>query len=147
MKLLVIRLAVWFGFALASAVAIAGPESATIPDADARQIRAVIVAQLQAFADDDADGAFATATPQVREAMGDATRFLALVRGHYPMVYRQAAFSFLASGQADGQVLQIVSLRDPDGGTWLALFALEQQPDKTWRISGCIVTQNDWKAT
>jgi hypothetical protein len=83
----------------------------------------------------------------VRKSVGNAGRFLALVRGNYPMVYHAAGLGFLPPALQKGQVLQVVTLRDRDDRTWLALFSLERQPDNTWRIGSCIVAENDWRTT
>lgn len=118
-----------------------------LPDTEAQKVREVIVAQLSALALDDADRAFETATPEVRAAIGSSNRFLAMVRGAYPMVYRPASVSFHKPEQEDGGVLQLVEIKDDDDKAWLALFALERQPDQSWRISGCVVAENHWKTT
>lgn len=116
-----------------------------VADHDVRQqVQAVILEQLHAFEQDDADAAFATATPEVREQIGSALRFLALVRGNYPMVYRPAGIAFLAPETDEGQVRQLVSIRDSDQKTWIVLFSLERQPDRSWRIGSCIVAENGW---
>lgn len=135
------------GIALAAASFQLKARAEPLAAVEVEQVRAVVMAQLQAFAEDDADAAFAVATPSVRKAVGDPARFLELVRGNYPMVYRPAGFGFLPPEREDGQVLQLVTLRDSDGSTWLALFSLEQQPDMAWRIGGCIVAQNTWRST
>lgn len=122
--------------------ATAGPLS----EAEAQKVQGVIVAQLSALAEDDADGAFQTATPSLREAIGSSGRFLALVRGAYPMVYRPASVTFHKPEEDDGSVLQLVEITDTDAKTWLALFALERQPDASWRISGCVVAENRWQS-
>lgn len=122
--------------------AIAGP----VPEDDASKVREVIVAQLSALALDDADRAFETATPAVRAAIGSSNRFLAMVRGAYPMVYRPAMVQFHKPEQEDGTVLQLVEIKDGQDKAWLALFALERQPDETWRISGCVVAENHWQS-
>jgi len=119
----------------------------TVPDPEAQKVREVIVAQLSALALDDADKAFETATPEVRAAIGSSNRFLAMVRGAYPMVYRPASVSFHKPEQEDGGVLQLVEIKDDDDKSWLALFALERQPDQSWRISGCVVAENHWQTT
>ncbi|MES2940691.1 MAG: DUF4864 domain-containing protein [Pseudomonadota bacterium] len=116
----------------------------TLAENDAQQIQALIAAQLSAFAEDDADRAFETATPEVRKAIGSSARFLAMVRGAYPMVYRPAQVSFLKPEEEEGQVLQLVEIRDDDDKSWLALFAMERQPDQSWRIGGCLVAENRW---
>ena len=69
-------------------------QAGALADGEAQKIQGVIVAQIEAFAEDDADGAFQTATPSVREAIGNPGRFLAMVRGAYPMVYRPASVTF-----------------------------------------------------
>lgn len=136
-----------FLVALAFAAASASMHARATPlnESEADAVRQVVVAQLKAFADDDADSAFATATPGVREAIGNPLRFLAMVRGAYPMVYRPATFAFLKPEEDDGIVLQMVTITDDDDKSWIALFALERQPDSSWRISGCAVTENPWR--
>jgi hypothetical protein len=144
MNALFVRLSVVLALAFAGTDAmLAGP----LPASDVEQVQRVIAAQLAAFAVDDADRAFDTATPQVRKAIGSSGRFLALVRGAYPMVYRPAAVTFHKPREDRGAVLQLVEIRDADAKSWLALFALERQPDASWRIGGCVVTENRWLQT
>lgn len=139
MSPMILRFFTLVGVALAAASIQLKARAAPLPELEAQQVNAVIAQQLKAFADDDAEGAFAVATPKLREAVGDAAKFLALVRGSYPMVYRPASFGFLVPEKDGSQVLQVVSIRDDEGKSWFALFSLEQQPDKSWRIGGCIV--------
>ncbi|MEP6790210.1 MAG: DUF4864 domain-containing protein [Ramlibacter sp.] len=139
------RFAFLAALAFCAATAQGGAFAGPLADADAQRVREVIVAQLAAFADDDADKAFDTATPGVREAIGSSNRFLAMVRGTYPMVYRPTSVSFLKPEEADGTVLQLVEIKDGDEKSWLALFALERQPDNSWRIGGCAVAENHWQ--
>jgi hypothetical protein len=117
-----------------------------LAEPEASRVREVIVAQLSALAVDDADKAFETATPEVRAAIGSSNRFLAMVRGVYPMVYRPASVSFHKPQEENGSVLQLVEIKDTDDKSWLALFALERQPDSSWRISGCVVAENHWQS-
>ena len=66
--------------------------------ADARQVRAIVEAQLDAFARDDAVRAFSYAAPSIRSMFGDAERFMEMVRRSYPLVYRPASVAFLICG-------------------------------------------------
>ena len=132
--------------ALAFAAATTPVRATPLIGSEADAVRQVVVTQLQAFAEDDADSAFATATPGVREAIGNPLRFLAMVRGAYPMVYRPAAVSFLKPDEDSGTVLQMVQITDGDDKSWIAMFALERQPDASWRISGCAVAANPWRS-
>ncbi|MBA2964067.1 MULTISPECIES: DUF4864 domain-containing protein [Ramlibacter] len=117
-----------------------------LTEVEAAKVREVIVAQIAALQEDDADGAFQTATPSVQQAIGSSGRFLAMVRGAYPMVYRPASVSFHKPEEEDGSVLQMVEIKDDEDKSWLALFALELQPDRSWRISGCLVAENPWQS-
>ena len=147
MSRLIMRFFALAGIALTAASLQLQARAESLSAEDSHEVQAVILAQLKAFAEDDAEAAFETATPEVRKSIGEATRFLALVRGNYPMVYRPAAFGFLAPEVQQDQVLQVVSIRDADDKTWLALFLLERQPDRSWRISSCMVAENDWRST
>jgi len=136
MGLLLPRLLALWLFTTASLAAAAAPA-----DEENQRIRAVILAQLEAFADDDADAAFDTATPGVREAMGHPGRFLAMVRGIYPMVVRPASVAFLEVELQAREAWQLARIVDGSGKPWLALFILERQPDGKWRIGGCSVSE------
>lgn len=136
-------LAVTFAATSAALNANAGSLSKT----DAQQVQLVVAAQLEAFAKDDADRAFETSTPAVREAIGSSVRFLALVRGIYPMIYRPASVTFHNPEQDEGNAVQLVEIIDKESKSWLALFALERQPDASWRIGGCVVVENHWHRT
>ena len=115
--------------------------AAEVPDADAKGTRAVIQAQLKAFAADDAKSAFSFATPQLREVFGSPENFIAMVRRSYPVVYRPASVAFLKPELDGDAVTQAVHLTDADGRLWLALYRLERQPDLRWRISACQVVE------
>src|SRR5215470_14612180 len=105
--------------------------------ADARQVRAVVEAQLDAFARDDAERAFSYAAPGIRTMFGDAERFMAMVRRSYPVVYRPASVAFLVADADGDEVVQPVHFTDAEGGLWLAVYHLQRQPDRSWRIAGC----------
>ena len=115
--------------------------------ADTEAVRAVVEAQLAAFADDDGQRAFSYAAPSIRAMFGSPERFMAMVRGSYPVVYRPTAVVFLHPAWVQGQLVQGVHLTDADGALWLAVYSLERQPDKSWRISGCTVQPSAGKMT
>lgn len=140
-----LRIAFLLALAVTGATSSLGVGAMPLSETEADAVRQVVSTQLRAFAEDDADSAFETATPGVREAIGNSGRFLAMVRGAYPMVYRPAAVAFLKIEGDAGLVLQMVRITDGDDKSWIALFAMERQPDASWRISGCIVTENPWR--
>jgi hypothetical protein len=128
---------------LAPAPAAAEPVSA----ADTKAVRAVVEGQLAAFADDDGQRAFSYASPSIRAMFGNPERFMAMVRGSYPVVYRPSAVVFLHPAWVQGQLVQGVHLTDAEGALWLAVYSLERQGDNSWRINGCTVQPSAGKMT
>lgn len=104
---------------------------------DARAVREVIEAQLDAFRRDDAEGAFSYAAPGIRATFGTAESFMAMVRTQYAVVYRPRSVSFDPPVTAGGELIQPVRMTDADGRAWLALYPMEKLSDGRWRINGC----------
>lgn len=128
---------------LALAAAALPATAAALSASDTRGVRAAVQGQLDAFAADDAAGAFSFAAPNVRQRMGTAQQFMAMVRSGYPVVYRPASVAFLIPDQLpDGTVVQRVQMTDARGDAWLATYTLQRQPDQAWRITGCEVQPN-----
>ena len=113
--------------------------AAKISVADARAVQRVVQAQLDAFAADNAELAFSFAAPSIKELFGNADNFLQMVRTGYPVVYRPASVSFLQPELDAKEVVQRVHLTDGQGHAWLAVYRLQRQKDKAWRIAGCVV--------
>jgi hypothetical protein len=109
----------------------------TVAPEVAREVRAVIEAQLDAFRRDDASHAFSLATPNIRETFGDAETFMAMVKSSYAVVYRPKSVVFEAPVVIDDELVQPVHLTDAEGRAWLALYPMERQPDGSWRTNGC----------
>ena len=147
MRLPVIR---WLlaAFSVATVLlAVAGTASAAeLSGKDVSSIRAVVQAQLDALAVDDADRAFSFAAPGIRKMMGNAKNFLDMVRTGYPVVHRPASVNFLKAELQGAEVIQAVQMTDAKGMAWLAVYNLQRQPDKSWRISGCVVLPNEGRA-
>jgi len=117
-----------------------GAQAQALTANDEQQIIATVQAQLDAFAQDDAEKAFSFAAPNIRMLMGNADYFLALVRGQYRVVYRPASVAFIKpQGQRDSAVLR-VQMTDSDGDAWIATYGLQRQSDATWRITGCTLS-------
>jgi hypothetical protein len=76
------------GIALVAASMQLKARAETLGAQQPQQLQAVSLAQLEAFAADDAEAAFQPATPEVRQQIGEAARFPALVRGNYSMPER-----------------------------------------------------------
>ena len=109
---------------------------------DEKAVQAVVQSQLAAFAADDASKAFSFAAPELRKAIGSPAAFMAMVKNSYPVVYRPASVAFLKPDGSGDEVVQRVQMLDANGTSYLAVYSLQRQKDKTWRISGCAVVEN-----
>jgi hypothetical protein len=109
----------------------------SVSAADARAVRQVIEAQLDAFKRDDAARAFSYATPSIRESFGTPEKFMAMVREQYAVVYRPRSVSFEEPLMAGEDLVQPVRMTDGYGHTWMAIYPMAKQPDGNWRINGC----------
>ena len=109
---------------------------------DEKAVQAVVQSQLAAFARDDADKAFSYAAPELRKTIGNASAFMAMVKNSYPVVYRPASVAFLKPDSSGDEVVQRVQMLDANGTSYLAVYSLQRQKDKTWRISGCTIVEN-----
>ncbi len=49
------------------------------------------------------------------------------------------SFEFGEARTSDGQILQDVHIIDANGEAWEALYTLEQQPDGSLKIMGCVL--------
>jgi hypothetical protein len=103
---------------------------------DVGAMQRVIDAQLDAFARDDEQGAFAFASPGIQERFGTAATFAQMVREQYAVVYRPASRAFLRPVIEEGTVIFPVQLSDRAGRVWVALYTM-QQVAGSWRVAGC----------
>ena len=118
-----------------------------VGSADAKAIRAVIEAQLDAFAKDDADKAFSYAAPPIQSMFGNPETFLRMVKTGYPAVYRPASVIFLKPEVIDGETLQLVQLSDQEGAVWTAAYRMQRQKNQLWRINGCALEKSAGRVT
>jgi hypothetical protein len=111
------------------------------PD-DVNAIRGLILAQLDAFAADDAELAFSFASQLIRAHFGTAAVFLDMVREYYADVYRsrRVRFGSLRERSSDRSALQVVFLLD-DGGNVVNVATYDLCREQAgWRIRGCVLT-------
>ena len=109
---------------------------------DEKAVQTVVQNQLAAFAKDDADKAFSYAAPELRKTIGSSAAFIAMIKNSYPVVYRPASVAFLKAEVSGDGVVQRVQMLNASGTSYLAVYSLQRQKDKTWRISGCAVVEN-----
>lgn len=115
--------------------------------AEAKSVRAVVEAQLKALASARPSEAFAYASPAIQHQFQNADDFAAMVRRSYPMLIKPASVGFFQPDAQDGAVFQAVHFRDQAGHLWRAVYELQRQPDRSWRINGCAVAPDDDAST
>jgi hypothetical protein len=137
---------------VASLVALLSAGAATakplrLSTGDWRAIQAVIAKQMDAFRLDDGDVAFALTSPGVRQVFETADDFMEMVRTEYRAVYRPRAYRFLKPSILGGEPVQPVEVTALDGAISIAVFSMERQPNRSWRISGCHLLDSKQFAT
>ena len=101
--------------------------------------QSVILSQVEALGRDDAATAYSFAAPAIRDMFPQADIFMDMVRRSYAPVYRHKSFEFGEARVSDGQIAQRVHIIDAEGVPWEALYTLEQQPDGSVKIIGCVL--------
>ncbi|MCK1652023.1 DUF4864 domain-containing protein [Bradyrhizobium sp. 149] len=104
---------------------------------DVATARGVIRAQEQAFVHDDAAAAYSYAAPAIREIFPAPDIFMSMVQNGYAPVYRHKSFEFGDSKSVGSWISQRVHIVDANGEAWEALYTLEEQPDGSYKITGC----------
>jgi Domain of unknown function (DUF4864) len=117
-------------------IALASPAVAADDVATAQTI---IRSQVEALGRDDAATAYSYAASGIHDMFPQPDVFLGMVQHSYAPVYRHKSFEFGEARAADGKVAQQVHIVDADGVPWEALYTLEQEPDGSFKISGCVL--------
>ena len=127
--------------AMALCVAVASAEDLT-----AASSRAIVERQLDAFQRDDGEAAYALAAPTIKEMVGDADHFMAMVRDHYAPVYRHRSADFGAFKESGDEASLEATLVDNDNVVWTALYSFRRGPNGHWLISGCVLAKAEASA-
>jgi hypothetical protein len=147
------------GPAPAPAMAQTSDTDPTANAARADAFRAMIDAQMAAFARDDGVAAFAFAAPSIQRLFATPDRFMEMVRASFQPVYRPRTVTYDApirvparggdgggdetSRESNSAFAQPVRVTGPDGKPVLAMYHMEQQPDGSWRIAGVVLRALD----
>jgi Domain of unknown function (DUF4864) len=106
---------------------------------DVATAQGIIRSQVEAIVHDDAKTAYSYATPAIQNMFPQAEIFLGMVQRTYTPIYRHKSFEFGEGRAADGKIAQAVHIVDADGVPWEGLYTLEQEPDGSLKISGCVL--------
>ncbi len=98
-------------------------------------IETTIQKQMDAFLADDFEQAFEYASPSIQGIFGSSQRFGEMVRGGYPMVWRNRNVQFGDLRLISGVLWQRVFVTDAQGVEHALDYRMQQIGDE-WRISG-----------
>lgn len=124
-----VALALFFCVSLATA-----PQAE--PEDPAAAAQEIIGQQIHAFLNDDAEAAYALASPAIRQKFPQDSAFFDMVKRQYAPVYRPGNFAFGRVKVEGDVVVQEVLISGPDGKDWTALYQLLRQADGSLRING-----------
>ena len=103
-------------------------------------IRSVIELQLDAFARGDAPTAYAQASPTIQTLFPTEDIFMMMVRSGYAALIAPRRVEFLELFYDQASPVYRVGIESPDGTRWMAFYRMAAQPDRSWRIAGCVLT-------
>jgi hypothetical protein len=108
----------------------------------AADLQNIIEQQLQAFSRDDAPAAYGFAAPLIQQIFPTTGEFMAMVKKGYQPVYRNKDHSYGETFiNQQGSPAQRVLITGTDGKRYEALYTFQQQPDGSWKISGCSLAE------
>ncbi|MDX1342967.1 MAG: DUF4864 domain-containing protein [Reinekea sp.] len=106
------------------------------------QIQGVITAQLTAFLNNDASGAWLHAHPSIKALFGNPESFMAMVDQGYSPMKHFVQLDFLKLVQVDDMWLQTVRLLDDKGDRYDLLYALIETQPGLFQIAGVSLEAN-----
>lgn len=128
--------------AVALAFGLAAPAAAEVSDADRATIQSLITGQIDAFRRDDGAAAYDFASQAIQTIFPTADIFMEMVKTGYLPVYRPQSFTFGPLRETPAGPVQRVFITGPDGQSYVADYALQRQPDGTWKINGCTLIKD-----
>lgn len=120
--------------ALLALVVAARPLVAEAVDKDA-EIRDTILLQIEAFANNDQEQAWAFASEGIKRRFGSSDVFVDMVRQAYPAVHNATSIEFTERVPHGAFEIQVVRLQGPDGKRWDAYYRMVMSQG-VWKIAG-----------
>ena len=116
---------------------LAGWAQKPLPAAEARAVRHVVEAQLDAFRKGDAARAYSYAAPGIKQMYDTPEEFMEMVRSFYKVVFRPSSIAFETPVRVGEDVVQPVHLTDTEGRPWIAYYPMVRDAKGRWLINGC----------
>lgn len=100
-------------------------------------VQQVISGQLEAFKADNGPLAYSYAAPIVTKVFPTVDIFMKMVKNGYQAVYTNSKYKFgEIITDTLGRPAQHVTITAGDGKRYEAIYAMEMQPDGSWKIAG-----------
>ena len=107
-------------------------------DAEIKAAQSAIDGQLKAFIANDGAAAYSFAAPNVKQIFPTVDTFMNMVTNGYAPVRKPQSYSFGKVEQTGpGSIVQQVLIVGPDGKDYEAVYTIQQQPDGSFKITGC----------
>lgn len=98
-------------------------------------IRETILLQIEAFANNEPEQAWAFASEGIKNRFGSPQVFVDMVRQAYPAVHRATAIEFTERVPHGAFEIQVVRLQGPEGKRWDAYYRMVRI-EGVWKIAG-----------
>lgn len=99
------------------------------------EIQDTILRQIEAFANNDQEQAWAHASEGIKRRFGSSQVFFDMVREAYPAVHSATAIEFTRRVPHNDFEIQVVKLQGPEGKRWDAYYRMVQN-EGAWKIAG-----------
>ncbi len=107
-------------------------------DTETKAAQAAIDGQMKAFIANDGAAAYSFAAPNVKRIFPTVDTFMDMVTNGYAPVRKPRSYFFGKVEQTGPtSIIQQVLIVGPDGKDYEAVYTLEQQPDGSFKITGC----------
>ena len=81
-------------------------------DPPLEEIQEIISEQILAFRQNNAEEAYAFASSFIKSKFPSPSRFMAMVKGSYPMIWNPKSYEFISTSSGSAGILQRVMFRD-----------------------------------
>ncbi|EAZ97990.1 DUF4864 domain-containing protein [Marinobacter sp. ELB17] len=130
-KSVVLFLIISLGFAFAWA----SQSFASDDNDEEAEIHDTILRQIEAFANNDGEQAWAYASEGIKRRFGSSQVFVDMVREAYPAVHSAIQIEFTESVPHGVFHIQVVKLKGPEGKSWDAYYRMVQV-ENVWKVAG-----------
>ncbi|AOY90311.1 DUF4864 domain-containing protein [Marinobacter salinus] len=119
---------------LSASLLLLWPTQPLADDTD-QEIRETILMQIEAFANNEPEAAWAFASEGIKRRFGSSDVFIDMVRQAYPAVHQATAIEFDERVPHGTFEIQVVKLQGPDGKRWDAYYRMVSV-DGSWKVAG-----------